>query len=394
MIERARIRLKENFRYRLADEAAIEDFEDGSLIFLCFQQRMIELNPIARRIVGLMDGSRNLAQIIKTMSHKYELNNNKIGKDVHKLVIDLSSQGAIKPLVRVAIRLKQYLDRSTSLFVNPNASLRSENDEGAILFNTDTNVSLSINATGLVIWRFLKVHPRSITDIVAHLRIACEGTPQFRVGAEVERFIGELHGRGFIGQALDEKKFCRSENSHKKCKPTNRPHLSRSKSVLLHASSNNISGTALVFLGHSSAGKSTISRLLSKRYPVIADDNVYVYKDKDGKWLICNGADVSPFKEGAELSQGSPNKYLLSAVLRIFKSDSLRISSLSSKETCRYLMDAVFEIDMQKRQKNLETIKKWFTLTAELSREIQGSRLAFKKDKNTIDFIRSSFDNI
>ena len=65
--------------------------------------------------------------------------------------------------------------------------------------------------------------------------------------------------------------------------------LCKQKGIYFHASSVNVSGKALLFLGHSTAGKSTISRLLSERYPVIADDKVWVSQKKNGDWMVCDG---------------------------------------------------------------------------------------------------------
>lgn len=205
-------RLNENYRYKIQDEAAIEDFEDGSLLFLCRQRKMIEINPTARRVLDLMNGKRNLKQIIKIMSHDYKLNEKNIREDVHKLVNDLGTQGAIKPLVRVAIKRRQKMDKSASIMSNPDVSLREETDDGAILFNADTDSLLIINPVGLAMWRFIRAHPRTKPNIVAHLKEVCEDVPLDQVETDVDKFVAALQGKGFIGEVLDEKRSYRGDS--------------------------------------------------------------------------------------------------------------------------------------------------------------------------------------
>lgn len=47
---------------------------------------------------------------------------------------------------------------------------------------------------------------------------------------------------------------------------------------IIHASGNLIDGKAVLFLGKSGAGKSTISNLLSSKFPSLADDNIIIRK--------------------------------------------------------------------------------------------------------------------
>ena len=44
--------------YVLRDEALIEDFENGALVLLCEQLRLVQINLIARDVVSRLDGKR------------------------------------------------------------------------------------------------------------------------------------------------------------------------------------------------------------------------------------------------------------------------------------------------------------------------------------------------
>ena len=199
------IPLNENLRYVLQEEAAIEDFDDGSLIFLARQKKIIEINHSARRILRLLNGRRSLQQVIKKTSRDYDIQENEARIDIQKLIADLGDQGTVNPVVNVTFNRRKKMNKSASLLANSKISLREEED-GAILFDVDTNGLQIINPIGLLIWKFIQVHPRTRIDIVGHLQEVCEGVPTDQVEKDVDDFVSELQGKGFIGEVVDEKR--------------------------------------------------------------------------------------------------------------------------------------------------------------------------------------------
>ncbi len=161
--------------------------------------------------------------------------------------------------------------------------------------------------------------------------------------------------------------------------------------VYLHASAVNVSGGALLFLGHSTAGKSTIGRLLAERYPLIADDKVLVSRMDDGCWMVRDASGKFRAWTGTGYPLGR-RRYPLLAVVRIFKARAVTMHPLGQRETCRYLLDAVFENDFQRRVSDLRVRKDWFRMTAAISRGIAGWRLTFPKSKSIITAIREIFE--
>lgn len=162
------------------------------------------------------------------------------------------------------------------------------------------------------------------------------------------------------------------------------------RGMCLHASAVNISGKALLFLGHSTAGKSTISRLLSECYPVIADDKVLILKKRNGCWLVRDNSDNIRAGNNTN-SMLSHDQYPLLAILRIFKSKTTRIEPISQRKTCKYLMDAVFEIDFQRKVDDLLVKKKWFSYAGDISKKNVGWELTFSIDTNIIKYIHDIF---
>jgi hypothetical protein len=77
------------------------------------------------------------------------------------------------------------------IVADPVVSCRPEED-GALLFNPDTDTTLLINTTGLVVWQFLKT-PHTVGEITAHLMEACGAIPdKSAVRTDVEAFIHDL----------------------------------------------------------------------------------------------------------------------------------------------------------------------------------------------------------
>jgi len=75
---------------------------------------------------------------------------------------------------------------------NPVVSCRIEGEDGAILFNPDTDDTLLINSTGFSIWTFLD-QPRTIDDIVLYFSATFSNCPDhFTMRQEIEAFIREL----------------------------------------------------------------------------------------------------------------------------------------------------------------------------------------------------------
>jgi len=86
---------------------------------------------------------------------------------------------------------------------NPEVSCREEDeDEGAILFNPDTDAIMVINPVGLLIWQALQ-QPRTRDEIVAHLLENCDGVPLERVHADLDAFFQSLQPGGFVGEVLE-----------------------------------------------------------------------------------------------------------------------------------------------------------------------------------------------
>jgi hypothetical protein len=82
--------------YVLREEVAIEDFEDGSLALLCEQLRLVQLNPIARDIVGRLDGERAVRQVAEAIAQAHGQPFDQVLSDVLELLTALEAQGVVE----------------------------------------------------------------------------------------------------------------------------------------------------------------------------------------------------------------------------------------------------------------------------------------------------------
>ena len=91
-------------------------------------------------------------------------------------------------------QVKRYL-------ANHEVSLRDEGDDGALLFNPDTNGLLVINPTGRTIWQFLSAaHTRD--EIAAYLVDFYQGVTLEQALQDSDAFLQAL-GAEFILETAD-----------------------------------------------------------------------------------------------------------------------------------------------------------------------------------------------
>lgn len=105
--------------------------------------------------------------------------------------------------------------------------------------------------------------------------------------------------------------------------------LEKNNGLVLHASANNVKGNAVIFLGSSGCGKSTIMKLLHPVYPALADDSIILRKISDTYFVF-----QTPTKEKESWVKKSSNCYLLKKVFFLGKkSISFHIAQIKERNT-------------------------------------------------------------
>lgn len=155
--------------------------------------------------------------------------------------------------------------------------------------------------------------------------------------------------------------------------------------VPVHASAVQLDGGAMIFLGPSSAGKSTICRLLSASAKPLADDRVYLVPRGEG-WIVADGGDrilegTLSEQEAAALD-GPP----LHAILRLHQSDEPQIEAMDAMQCCYHLTNAFFELPWHEHL-DTEVKKRAFANLAAIARAVPGYRLRFDRSPRTVEMV-------
>jgi hypothetical protein len=194
--------------YKLSSNAVLECFEDGGLVLVLPERRLVELNPTAVLIVNLLDGQHTLEQVALEVSKHHD-----ISQDINH---DISAEHILQDVLELCNELhlsgvldlspsfqEENVDMTTALATrflrNPDVVLREEDpDEGALLFNPDTNQVKVLNTTGLFIWQQCGV-ARTLDEIVAEVQKGFDDVPSEQVADDVKEFVDGMLASGFIG---------------------------------------------------------------------------------------------------------------------------------------------------------------------------------------------------
>ncbi len=75
---------------------------------------------------------------------------------------------------------------------NPVVSCRVEGDDGALLFNPDTDNTRLINPTGIMVWNFIS-QPRTVEEIIDYITRSFSNSPdQASVRKDIVTFVTDL----------------------------------------------------------------------------------------------------------------------------------------------------------------------------------------------------------
>ena len=87
---------------------------------------------------------------------------------------------------------------------NPDVVLHEEDSDGALVFNSDTDQIKVLNQTGFFIWRLCD-GSHDMESIIARVRETFDEVPEDQVSGQVQEFVNEMVGSGFIGIVEEER---------------------------------------------------------------------------------------------------------------------------------------------------------------------------------------------
>jgi len=185
----------------LARSVAVEYFDSGAVLLDLRTRTLTELDARQSCILRYLDGQRTLAEVAKDYAATCGSLYGEAVAAVHALCEQLLQERSLR-LVRGS--WKGYIvdtnatSAGTTFQQNPDVNLREEDKDGALLYNPDTDRVQLLNSSGLYIWKLCR-EGRTVGEIVAALRADYDEVPEGEVAADVEEFIQEMTGCGFIG---------------------------------------------------------------------------------------------------------------------------------------------------------------------------------------------------
>jgi hypothetical protein len=190
-------RLEPDVCFRTRAEATVEAFGECSLVLLCGSLQMRRINGPSSRVLALVANGRTVIEVARVVAEESGLSVSRALDDVGEALAEMERQRIVRRVVELAAERRDDMSDPQYL-ANPDVSFRQEDDDGAILFNADTEALEVINPVAAEIWLFLAA-PRSREAIVEHLMAACEGAEVEQVRADVGVFLEIMLKKGFVG---------------------------------------------------------------------------------------------------------------------------------------------------------------------------------------------------
>lgn len=175
--------------FRLRNDVTIEDFDGRSLVLLGGALELREINAAARAILERVDGKRTVADIAAETGMP-------VGR-VAEALLEMEQQGVVRRVVTLIKERPGNMSEARYL-ADPDVSFRTEDDDGGLLYNPETDTLEVINPVAVEIWKFLSA-PHTRSEVAAHLAEVCEGAVPEQVERDVAEFLDGMVQKGFIG---------------------------------------------------------------------------------------------------------------------------------------------------------------------------------------------------
>ncbi|MBN2005230.1 MAG: hypothetical protein JXA21_17865 [Anaerolineae bacterium] len=135
---------------------------------------------------------------------------------------------------------------------------------------------------------------------------------------------------------------------------------------------------AIIFLGPSGTGKTTICNLLSAYIDVLAEDAIYLVPQPAGRYgVLCGDKYAHTETPQQFFAKTNPGPGIpLRAIVRLYQAEKPYLRRIDAFLTCRYLTDAFYEVVRQRREP-LDVKQRIFATLAEMARYLGGHEFHF-----------------
>jgi hypothetical protein len=186
----------------------MEAFEDGVLFLNPHDQTTFEFDSLARDVLGYTDGLRSVREIALLLSSAQPDDLETVSLAIMNAYQNMASQGIVEaihyPYSSEGVQGMTENPALTDFYLcNPDVVLREEDEDGGLLFNPDTNDVRVINSTGLFIWKQCGSQ-QDPASIIKALQEHFEDAPVESVTTDVQEFLADMLGTGFIGKVVSQ----------------------------------------------------------------------------------------------------------------------------------------------------------------------------------------------
>jgi hypothetical protein len=174
----------------------VEYFDTGALLLNMHTRKITEINACEGWILRRLDGRHTLDHVAAEFAAAFALTHEE-GFDRVTTICErlLKFQSLLE--VRDSPKGDIMNVNVTRYIQNPDANLREEDEDGALLFNPDTDRVQLLSKTGLYIWK-LCAEARTVNEIINAFKADFDEVPEDEVKTDVEEFLKQMVDNGFI----------------------------------------------------------------------------------------------------------------------------------------------------------------------------------------------------
>lgn len=179
---------------RLSPHVAVEYFEDGALILDLRHRTVTELEPQTSWILRSLDGQSTVAQMAQAYAAAFGLTEEQALDILHASCSELLKSEILLPAHNF---WKGFAMDTIRYIVNQDVNLREEDEDGALLYNPDSDRVQLLNSTGLYIWKLCQ-QERTVSEIITALQADFDDAPVDAIATDVEEFVTQMIDSNFF----------------------------------------------------------------------------------------------------------------------------------------------------------------------------------------------------
>lgn len=174
--------------------------EGTHIVYFPVHREIVAMNQSGAGLIQEVNGCRSLGEVIRAYCVGTETTPASVFDSARAFFEDLLEKGLVVKMADAS-----RTDNDIMYIVNPEVISEDSGDGGLVLYNSDTQRRLHLNATAGVMWRALRI-PRTMRGVYQYFcaRVDVESDDQ-TIQQELKDFVESMYQQGFIGIVLEKK---------------------------------------------------------------------------------------------------------------------------------------------------------------------------------------------